>query len=508
LIFHDQGKFDNAIADFTEAIRLDPKFVAAYYNRSRSYLRKRDYDRALADAEETTRIDPNYVSGYGQAGYVLKDMHQYDRALAAFDTALKHDPNSANALIGRGNTYIDKKNYSQAVAEFNAALKIEPSSARAFADRARAYNANGDLDQALEDITQSLKLEPRSAPALNTRALVLQAKREYDSALADFTEAIRIDPAYAPALTNRGRTYNAKKEYDRALKDLNDSIRLNPDSPFGYWNRAISYENKRELDRALADWRTTARIEPTNQNAVKAIRRLEQELASTGGPKIRVALVIGNSDYQFSGRLANPVNDAADIANVLRKLGFDVIEGRNLDKRGMEQKIQEFGVKLASANVALFFYAGHGMQVGGDNKLVPVDAKLTSPGDLKRATIDMALVISKMGAAQRVTIIFLDACRDNPLGRTAGLETPQGLAPIQNSVGTLTAFATKPHHVAFDGTGRNSPFTTALLRNLPTPGVEIGAVMKKVRSEVIQATGGRQVPFDESSLITDVVLAQ
>ena len=508
LIFHDRGQFDNAIADFSEAIRLDPKYVAAYYNRSRSFLRKRAFDRALADAQETVRIDPNYVAGHGQLGYILKDMREFDRALAAFSTALRLDPNAANALIGRGNVLVDKKDYSRAIAEFNSALKIEPANARAWADRARAYNLNGDLDQALEDVNESLKLEPRSASALNTRALVLHAKREYDSAIADFTEAIRIDPAYAPAYTNRGRTYNASKEFDRALKDLNESIRLNPDSTFGYWNRAISYENKRQLDRALADWRTSLRLDPTNQNAVKAIRRLEQEMASTGAPRIRVALVIGNADYQYGGRLANPVNDATDIANALRKIGFDVIEGRNLDKRAMEQKIQEFGRKLERASVALFFYAGHGMQVGGDNQLVPVDARFQSAADLKAATIDLTQVIAKMEADQRVNLIFLDACRDNPLGRAPGLAQPKGLAPIQNSVGTLTAFATKPHHVAFDGTGRNSPFTTALLKHMPTPGLEIGAVMKRVRSEVIQATGGKQVPFDESSLITDVVMAQ
>jgi uncharacterized caspase-like protein len=116
-------------------------------------------------------------------------------------------------------------------------------------------------------------------------------------------------------------------------------------------------------------------------------------------------------------------------------------------------------------------------------------------------------VLSKMEAEQRVNLVFLDACRDNPFGR-GGFSQPKGLAPIQNAVGTLTAFATKPHHVALDGDGRNSPFTTALLKHVPTPGLEIGAIMKRVRLDVISSTGGKQVPFDESSLITDVVLVQ
>jgi uncharacterized caspase-like protein len=114
-----------------------------------------------------------------------------------------------------------------------------------------------------------------------------------------------------------------------------------------------------------------------------------------------------------------------------------------------------------------------------------------------------------MEAEQRVNLVFLDACRDNPFGKgSGGLAQPKGLAPIQNAVGTLTAFSTKPYHVALDGDGRNSPFTTALLKHVITPGLEIGGVMKRVRVDVIKSTGGEQVPFDESSLITDVVLAQ
>jgi len=347
----------------------------------------------------------------------------------------------------------------------------------------------------------------------NTRALVHHARRDYDEAIADLTEAIRLDRTYSTYYSNRGRTYNAKKEFDRAILDLNESIRLNPANSLPYWNRAISYENKRERDRALADWRTTLQLDPGNQNAIKAIRRLEQEKAAPGAVrKTRVALVIGNADYKYGGRLANPVNDAGDFANVLRTLGFEVIEGRNLDKRGMDEKIAEFARKLDKAGTGLFFYAGHGIQVDGVNWLIPVDARVEG-GDLrperaaavKTASINVTQVLSKMEAEQRVNLVFLDACRDNPFGRSG---PAKGLAPIQNAVGTLTAFSTKPGHVALDGDGRNSPFTTALLKHIPTPGLEIGTVMKRVRVDVIKSTKGEQVPFDESSLITDVVLAQ
>jgi uncharacterized caspase-like protein len=213
-------------------------------------------------------------------------------------------------------------------------------------------------------------------------------------------------------------------------------------------------------------------------------RRLEQEKAAPGAVrKTRVALVIGNADYKYGRRLANPVND---FANVMRTLGFDVIEGRNLDKRGMDEKIAEFARKLDKAGIGLFFYASHGIQLDGDNWLIPIDARIEG-GDLrperaaavKTATINITQVLSKMEAEQRVNLIFLDACRDNPFGRSTGFGQAKGLARIQNAVGTLTAFATKPDHVALDGAGRNSPFTTALLQHMPTPGLEIGAEMKR-----------------------------
>jgi len=514
-IYLDKGNFDRAIVDFNEAIKLDPKYAAPYVNRSRSFARKREFDRALADADEAIRIDPQFFNAHMQRGYVLKDMRNFDAALAAFSRAEQIDPKSARPAVGRGETLLDRKQTDRAISELDLAIRLDPTYAVAHSERGYAYMRKGDLDQAFKDVTEAFKHGPVSASVYNHRGLVQDARRDYDEAIADFNEALRLDPAFVPALNNRGRTYNHKKEFDRAIKDLNEAMRLNPSTPFAYWNRAISYENKREFDKALADWRTTLKLDPDHQDAIKAIRRLERDKASPGTRTARVALVIGNADYKFGGRLANPVNDAGDFAAVLRKLGFDVIEGRNLDKRTMEEKIREFTGKLDKAGIGLFFYAGHGMQVDGDNWLIPVDARIEAAGPpsgraaiVKSASVNVSQVLSKMEAEQRVNLVFLDACRDSPFGRESGTAQPKGLAPIQNAVGTLTAFATKPYHVALDGEGRNSPFTTALLKHVATPGLEIGSVMKRVRLDVIKSTRGEQVPFDESSLISDVVLAQ
>src|SRR5262249_39682026 len=131
----------------------------------------------------------------------------------------------------------------------------------------------------------------------------------------------------------------------------------------------------------------------------------------------RVALVIGNGAYTSATKLINPKNDATDIAKALREIGFDVVEGVDLDRRGMEQNIRAFSDKLDSARIALFFYAGHGIQVAGKNYLIPVDAKLVKPGDLSLDTIDVQVVLAQMEARERVNLIFLDACRDNPMAR-------------------------------------------------------------------------------------------
>ena len=229
----------------------------------------------------------------------------------------------------------------------------------------------------------------------------------------------------------------------------------------------------------------------------------------------RVALVIGNSKYVNVDPLPNPANDARVIAQALRDIGFDVTDGFDLARDGMEQQIRTFLHKSENARVRLFFYAGHGLQVGGKNYLVPIDAKLERAGDLLLDTVEVGTVLAQMEAEKRVNLVFLDACRDNPLSRslarplgTRSSNVGVGLAPIQSAIGTMITYATQPDNVALDGDGRNSPFTTALLKHIATPGVDVGALMRRVRADVIAATHEKQVPWDHSSLVGDVVLAR
>ena len=236
-------------------------------------------------------------------------------------------------------------------------------------------------------------------------------------------------------------------------------------------------------------------------------------LPSSAFAERRVALVIGNSAYQNVPELLNPRNDAADMAAKLQGLGFEVTAGNDLDLTAMRLKVRDFIKQLDGAQMAMLFYAGHGLQVNGVNYMVPVDAKLSSHDDLEFEALPMDLVLSAMERNAKVNLVFLDACRDNPLARnlarsmgTRSAAVGAGLARIGSGVGSLIAFSTQPGNVALDGAGRNSPFTAALLKHLGTPGQDITRDLVFVRRDVLEATGGKQVPWDSSSLTGEVIL--
>ena len=225
----------------------------------------------------------------------------------------------------------------------------------------------------------------------------------------------------------------------------------------------------------------------------------------------RIALVIGNSAYQHTPVLKNPRNDAADIAAALRQLKFDVHEGLDLDKRAMEMKIRTFALALKKADVALFFYAGHGLQVNGQNYLVPIDARLEDATGLDFEMIRLDLVHRTMERETKANLIFLDACRDNPLARnlaramgTRSAEIGHGLAAVESGVGTLISFSTQPGNVALDGEGRNSPFASALAKRINQEGEDLSSILIGVRNDVMEATRNRQIPWEHSALRTKI----
>jgi uncharacterized caspase-like protein len=229
----------------------------------------------------------------------------------------------------------------------------------------------------------------------------------------------------------------------------------------------------------------------------------------------RVAFVVGNGAYKNVAQLPNPPIDAKAMAGVLRNVGFEVVEGTNLTRDKMTERLLEFGKKAQGADVAVFFYAGHGIAISGSNYLLPVDADIKSEMDVKLgAAINIDLTLDQTMSDAKVKLVFLDACRDNPFAAkiksnsaTRSVSVQSGLAEMKSGEGTLIAFATGPGQTAMDGQeGTNSPFTRALIAHITTPGVEIQQAMTEVRAQVNEETNKGQLPWGHTNLIGSVYL--
>ena len=221
----------------------------------------------------------------------------------------------------------------------------------------------------------------------------------------------------------------------------------------------------------------------------------------------RVALVVGNSGYQHAVPLANPANDASAIAQLFKDIGFDVVEvRRDVLTLDLRRAIREFSLHARDADVAIVFYAGHGFEMNGTNYLVPTDAKLERDFDVEDETVPLDRFLAAVEPAKRLRLVILDACRDNPFVKkmrrsVATRAVGQGLAKIDvTSTDTLIAFAAKAGSVATDGEGPHSPFTSALLKHLPTPGLDVRILFGRVRDDVFTSTARRQEPFVYGSL--------
>ncbi|MCB1462193.1 MAG: caspase family protein [Nitratireductor sp.] len=223
----------------------------------------------------------------------------------------------------------------------------------------------------------------------------------------------------------------------------------------------------------------------------------------------RVALVIGNGAYTQAPALANPANDAELLTASLKHIGFDVVSATDASRRSLLDAVAEFGRRAQNAEIALFFYAGHGLEVGGRNWILPVDANVEASTDLPVAAVkvDDVLEVMELSGA-RVRLVFLDACRNNPLPRSLSRAVGRGLARIDvSAAGTMIAFSAAPGTVALDGAGRNSPFSTALAKHIVEPGVEMRQMMARVRADVVTSTGEKQVPWVNEAVVGEYFLA-
>jgi tetratricopeptide (TPR) repeat protein len=361
----------------------------------------------------------------------------------------------------------------------------------------------GEFRRAIAEYNQAIELDANDPNAYNDRGLVRRATRDNDLAIADFDQVIQLDPENLDAYVNRGLIYEAKGDFSRAGNE---------------YRRAISLSPKNDVSKRYQE---TARVRlalledgSTNQPATVP--------PSDVPTSDRRALVIGNGKYASFTALPNAPNDARVMAAKLREIGFDVTEGIDLGRDALTEMVKGFLRDAASANTVLIYFAGHGMQIHGKNYLVPIDMKLEDVSALGSETLDLDTIVVGLDDQIRSSIIILDACRNNPfvdditqaatnrsISLGSGLAEPTNLgAGATAGAGTLIAFATSPGKVALDGEGGNSPFTTALVRHMSTPGLEVQTLLTRVRSDVVAATNNKQVPWSNSSLLGEVYLVK
>ena len=379
--------------------------------------------------------------------------------------------------------------------------------------------ALGRTADALADANAAVNLAPRASFVYRSRAFVFMSIGQYDNALKDFNTAQQIDPQDTGLLFDRGRLYAQMGNYKSAIDDFTADYLRDPNNTLALRERASAYFEVGNLKQAVADIETFLAALPEDQTGVELRAKIQKSIGASWSvqqqaiiPNIhkterRIALVIGNSAYLSVDKLVNPVRDAGSIAETLKGLGFQTVQvGVDLNKYDFMNALHSFSKEAESADWAIVYFSGHGLQLGGVNYLIPIDSQIDSERDVPFEAIAVDDVLLSVEAAKLLKVVILDACRNNPFitrmskkNLTKSLE--KGLVPVEPETGTLVVYAAKHGHTASDGEAfGHSPFAQALLRNITKPNIEIRKLFDLVRDDVMEATANRQQPFTYGSL--------
>ncbi|MCK1465892.1 caspase family protein [Bradyrhizobium sp. CW10] len=357
-------------------------------------------------------------------------------------------------------------------------------------------------------------------------------KGSYELAVADCKASIAMRSNYPYAYNNLASAYLGLRKYDEALSAAEKSIQLKWAFLWSHLNRARALSGLGQRESAANEYRATLAIDPNNAEANAEYKVVAAQVAgpsdklrpptvspsaasletakpsqTVAGPTgRRIALIIGNSAYQSVPTLPNPIRDASLIARMLKAVGFSEIRVEtDLSRDALNRALLDFSKATTDAEWAVVYYSGHGIEVGGLDYLIPVDAKLQTDRDVDFETVPLALAISSVDSARKLRLVIMDACRSNPfisqMKRTIATRSiGRGLAAIEPEPGSLVVFSAKNGETALDGEGANSPFAIALANRLATPGLEVRRLFDLVRDDVLTATGKRQQPFAYGSL--------
>jgi tetratricopeptide (TPR) repeat protein len=538
------GKLDAAISDFDQSIKLDPSRTIPVDYRAAAYARLGKIDLAREDYRKVISMlkdSKDAASAHLELGRLSESENDLQNALREIEIAVELKPDFLFAIHDQLSILIRMSRFDDAIKVGNRLIEMAPNDAQAFSYRGAAWQGLNAFDRGLDDANQAVRLAvgvSREPGIWTNRANLLRETGEFAKSFADYETAISIDPQFAGAYNGRGLTWRATDDLERSVADFTKALQLDSKYADAYVNRGLALEATGRNEEAREEFQKAVVLPGKNLFSTRFREIAKARLAVLRADKeptlkseeiihhqeeIRTALVLGNGKYVHAGTLTNPPNDARLISKSLRDIGFEVIDGFDLDKPSMKQIINNFLGTAAKAKTAVVFYAGHGMQVDGKNYLVPVDFDINAVEDAAAEMVDVDFILSGLDDQIRTNIIILDACRNNPLvdepktvsvaGRSisirSGLATPSGLgAGATLGAGTLLAFATAPGQVALDGDGLNSPFSSALGRHISTPGVEVQQMLTRVRAEVVAATKSKQVPWSNSSLLGEVFLVK
>ncbi|HIK06567.1 MAG TPA: tetratricopeptide repeat protein [Trichormus sp. M33_DOE_039] len=262
IFYYEQKKWDLALADYNQALKINPDYADAYNNRGNFYKKHKKGDLALVDYNQAIKINPDLAEAYNNRGDLYYDQKKWELALADYNQSIKINPDLAEAYYNRGNLYKEQKKWELALADFNQSLKINPDFAQGYIGRGIIYYEQKKRESALADFNQSIKINPDFADAYYNRGNFYKKQKKWDLALADFNQSLKINPALALAYCSRGIIYYEQKKWDLALADYNQALKINPDYADAYYSRGIIYYEQKKWDLALADYNQVLKINP------------------------------------------------------------------------------------------------------------------------------------------------------------------------------------------------------------------------------------------------------
>ena len=482
----------------------------AYNARGQALLTKRNYDKAIAAFDAAHAADPDAPGYVNARGVAYENKGDDEHAMADYNLVLQMRPNAALALNNRGTLYLRQGALQSALDDFNASVASNPNLYLARINRGHVLTIKKDYTGALADFAEAERIEPNATGHRSLRCLTYAAMGQFDQAIADCNAVIEKMPKNQFTLVSRGDVYLTKGDLDAALKDYNFVLGLNQNNVRAHLGRGQLFEKKRNLEQARADYRSASfalthydnfEVAAARQKARERLAALTPQAPGGATTTRRVALIVGNGAYQNVHQLDNPPRDAKLVADALREVGFQTVTLANdLTHDKFFEALHAFAREAEKADWAVVYYAGHGLEIGGVNYLVPVDAKFASDRDAENEGVALEQVIAAVGGARKLHLVMLDACRDNPFAptmqRTISLKlVDKGLSNIEPEAGFMVVYAAKHGETALDGEGVDSPFAVAVAHDVREPHVEVRKMFDIVRDDVWTASKHQQQPF-------------